>query len=1135
MMNIGLRFASTAAKSHHKVLVVGAGSGGLNVANQIYNRFKKGGQSLGDGDVALVDGAEWHHYQPGWTLVGSGLKEKHDLRKPLASLIPSHIAHHQNHVTKFSPESNSVTTNSGQTLTYDTLVVAVGLQTNWSAIDGLEKALADPKSGVSSIYSWDTCDKAWRDIDSLREGRAIFTQPAGVIKCAGAPQKVMWMAWDNYQRTKRGEQIEIDFITGMPTMFSVKKYSDALNELRKSRGVGGKFEHNLVSIDTKAQKATFKTPDGKLVEESYSLLHVTPPMGPPSVVKNSSLADSVGWVDVDPGTLQHKNAAYSNIFALGDASSLPTSKTAAAITAQAPVLAENLYQVVILARLGRQPMMVTPHVPWLLTGYNQLMLAEFVYGLQPKESFGNSINPYYTSSIISLTYHGIKYPSPHTKGKLVEVFNNELKPRSAELLKEREARERKKPSNDGILDGHTGQAIQPSEPVPLRRSTRRSSRQPSESVPEPAHSTKRRRGSAEPMTTRSSSRNVHQPPAEPILLEESEQEEQAIPEEEPPRRSSRAKGPSLKTRRQSAGLSDANDSAWEDNNIFQSGAEDSPVKSARRQPKPRIGPPPVARRVSSRNSMSASPQPHPQNSRSPEQREVTPEPIITPEVYNNTPGTPAFIPRLPTTVSTPIGGLRTFNPPASQIRKSIAAAAPPLAQDEPSGDEKEEEEEEEEEEETQKPTNIADQSRGDELVEAAIDVEESDQDSLISDDAKEDNSYEQIDEPIDYNSAVAQRIASIGRDLAAGKALVQRADIKIPPVVPRWLSLVLGFGFSVLLSITASYKTESSSIGWCDTGSNTNSIIAERQTAQAARGRLIDSGEGGANKQEPHPLDIIPGLRAFASGLPGFGAVAFPPQCVEDDARKRKVSGVAKGMATYLETVKGERVCGGSIGSKPVDGGHPRNFGVKVNDLAELVLKEMKRSTNREDYHEIVETALNDLEKYGWIERSVDSKGDQWVASKRLSMGALCRVKVGARETWNEWQMHFYTLIATILGAFWTRSKLASKRRESRRIAELAAVALELVRNQEIAHHTDPVRSPHAYVSSLHLRDMVLQEEHNVHTRMRLWSKVAKIVEGNANIRANVEEVAGDETRVWRWVGASIFNARRNVFYGGVQ
>jgi hypothetical protein len=360
---------------------------------------------------------------------------------------------------------------------------------------------------------------------------------------------------------------------------------------------------------------------------------------------------------------------------------------------------------------------------------------------------------------------------------------------------------------------------------------------------------------------------------------------------------------------------------------------------------------------------------------------------------------------LPTTVSTPIGGLRAFNPPASQIRKSIAAAAHLPEPDEPSSDEDEEEEEEDEEEETQKPTNVADQSRGDELVEAAIDVEESEQDSIISDVAEEDQSYERIDEPIDYNSAIAQRIASIGQDSVNGRALAHRADIKIPPVVPRWLSLILGFGFSILLSVTANYKAESSSIGWCDTGSNTNSIIAERQIAQAARYEcaerfylnstlgavgLIDSGEGAANKQEvfdalmggectplpllpipspqtctpcpdhaiceppygitcqptyilkPHPLDAIPGLRAFASGLPGFGAVAFPPQCVEDDARKRKVSGVAKGMATYLETVKGERVCEGSIGNKPIDGGESRKFGVKVNDLAELVLKEMK-------------------------------------------------------------------------------------------------------------------------------------------------------------------------------------------------
>jgi sulfide:quinone oxidoreductase len=159
-----------------------------------------------------------------------------------------------------------------------------------------------------------------------------------------APQKIMWMAWDRYRRTNRGPKIHVDFYTGMPTMFSVKKYSDALNELRIGRGVGGFFNHNLISIDDANHKATFKTGDGEVTVD-YTVLHVTPPMGPLDFIKQSPIADSAGWVSVDPATLRHTNPDFGNIWALGDCSSLPTSKTAAAITAQAPVLSENLFSV----------------------------------------------------------------------------------------------------------------------------------------------------------------------------------------------------------------------------------------------------------------------------------------------------------------------------------------------------------------------------------------------------------------------------------------------------------------------------------------------------------------------------------------------------------------------------------------------------------------------------------------------------------------------------------------------------------------------------------------------------------------------------------------------------------------------
>ena len=162
----------------------------------------------------------------------------------------------------------------------------------------------------------------------------------------------MWMAWDRFRRTGRND-IKVDFYTGMPTMFSVKKYSEALDALRQERGVGGYFGHDLVAVDSAARKAIFKkAADGSTVSVDYTMLHVTPPMGPLNVFKGSPIADAAGWVPVDKSTLQHTSPEFSNVFALGDCSSLPTSKTAAAITAQAPVLTENLFSFVDTGKVG---------------------------------------------------------------------------------------------------------------------------------------------------------------------------------------------------------------------------------------------------------------------------------------------------------------------------------------------------------------------------------------------------------------------------------------------------------------------------------------------------------------------------------------------------------------------------------------------------------------------------------------------------------------------------------------------------------------------------------------------------------------------------------------------------------------
>ena len=165
-----------------------------------------------------------------------------------------------------------------------------------------------------------------------------------------APQKIMWMAWDRYRLTDRSDQISIDFYTGAPSMFGVKKYSDALEKLRIERGVGGYFQHNLISVDPSNRQATFKKADNTEVKVDYTILHVVPPQGPLKVIKESALADEAGWVAVDPHTL--RSTKFDNVWSLGDACSSPASKTAAAITAQTPVLTENLFQIADKGTLG---------------------------------------------------------------------------------------------------------------------------------------------------------------------------------------------------------------------------------------------------------------------------------------------------------------------------------------------------------------------------------------------------------------------------------------------------------------------------------------------------------------------------------------------------------------------------------------------------------------------------------------------------------------------------------------------------------------------------------------------------------------------------------------------------------------
>lgn len=361
---------------HHPIVIVGGGTAGITVAA----RLTKGW--FNDRKVTVIEPSEQHYYQPLWTLVGAGLARREATERPEAWVMPRRANWIKDAVSEFDPANNRVRTAGGQTITYDWLVVAAGLQLNWNKIPGLRDAIG--QGGVCSNYSYATVNSTWDAIRNFRGGTALFTNPSGAVKCGGAPQKIMYLADDRFREAGVRSETDIIYASALPNIFPVDRYRQTLEQVIQRREIECRFRTELVEIRPTTREAILENLDTH--ERSvirYDLLHVTPPMGPPDFIARSPLADANGWVDVDAHTLRHLR--FPSVFALGDCASLPTSKTGAAIRKQAPVLVKNL-----VAAIGGKPLTATyqgyTSCP-LITGIGKLVLAEFDYSKQPDETF----------------------------------------------------------------------------------------------------------------------------------------------------------------------------------------------------------------------------------------------------------------------------------------------------------------------------------------------------------------------------------------------------------------------------------------------------------------------------------------------------------------------------------------------------------------------------------------------------------------------------------------------------------------------------------------------------------------------------------------------------------------------------
>lgn len=361
----------------HTVVIVGGGAAGITVAARLKRK--------GIRDIAVIEPSETHWYQPLWTLVGGGLVSAASTKKSTASVMPKGVTWVKNSASNVDPTSKTVTLADGSSIEYEWLVVAAGIQLDWGRVPGLEDTLG--KNGVSSNYRVELAEQTWQNIKAMKKGTALFTMPAGPIKCAGAPQKIAYLASDWWRKQGVLNDVDVHLVLPTPKMFGIKEFSDSLEGAVARYGITVHLSSTMTAIDGSRKTATITNSEtGESTEIHFDMAHVVPPQSAPDWLKNTPLADQENpgkYVKVDKHTLRHPD--FPNVFALGDCTTTPNSKTGAAVRKQAPVLVKNM-----LSAMKNSPATESydgyASCP-LVTARNKCIMAEFNYDMKRTPTF----------------------------------------------------------------------------------------------------------------------------------------------------------------------------------------------------------------------------------------------------------------------------------------------------------------------------------------------------------------------------------------------------------------------------------------------------------------------------------------------------------------------------------------------------------------------------------------------------------------------------------------------------------------------------------------------------------------------------------------------------------------------------
>ena len=311
-----------------KLIILGAGTGGTIMANKLRKVLDRS-----EWEMIIIDEEKNHYYQPGFLFIPFGIYTKQDVIKPKTDFIPSGVKLVFSKIDRIEPADNRVLLDGGTVLTYDWLIISTGIRLAPEETSGLTGKLWYKK--IFDFYTIEGAVALREFFRNWEGGKLVLAISEMPIKCPVAPLEFVFLADAYFTEIGIRHKVEISFVTPLPGAFTKPKTSKLLGDLMEEKNINVIPEFYIERIDNDEQKII--SYDQK--EVSFDVLAIIPVNMGSSVIERSSMGDDLGFIPTDKYTL--RSSEYENIFILGDASNIPTSKAGSVVHFASEVVYEN--------------------------------------------------------------------------------------------------------------------------------------------------------------------------------------------------------------------------------------------------------------------------------------------------------------------------------------------------------------------------------------------------------------------------------------------------------------------------------------------------------------------------------------------------------------------------------------------------------------------------------------------------------------------------------------------------------------------------------------------------------------------------------------------------------------------------